>query len=78
MSLYNAKTEGDALRVTKFDYDLNVESSYLTTPTTCECPAGVRPSCRHREMFHNLLTIADMLQFWDYERGIVHYTEMDQ
>lgn len=67
MSLYNSKTEGHSLRVTKFDIDLNPESSYLTTAENCECPAGVRSTCRHRQMYPILRTIADLPQFWDYE-----------
>lgn len=51
MSLYNAKKVDDALRITKFDEDLDVESSYITTRDTCECPAGRRDTCRHRQMY---------------------------
>lgn len=71
MTLYNAKTEGHSLRVTKFDSDLNPESSYLTTSELCECPAGVRSTCRHRQMYYNLRAIADQPRFWDYEAGHV-------
>lgn len=67
MPLYNAKTEGHSLRITKFDSDLNVESSYLTTTENCECPAGVRSTCRHRQMYWILKTIADKPEFWDYD-----------
>lgn len=70
MTLYNAKTEGDSLRVTKFDDDLNVESSYLTSPNECTCPAGSRSTCRHRQMYPNLRMIADTGNFWDYEAGV--------
>lgn len=69
MSLYNAKTEGSSLRVTKFDSDLNPESSYLTTRSECSCPAGSRPKCRHREMYMALLEIADSGTFLDHETG---------
>ena len=48
--LYNCKTDGDQYRITKFTPDLEVESSYLLTETECECPAGHRHSCRHRQM----------------------------
>lgn len=67
MTLYNSKTEGDSLRVTKFDSDLNVESSYLTTAENCECPAGHRSTCRHRQMYPILQTIANLPQFWDFD-----------
>jgi hypothetical protein len=49
-SLYNCRHDGDQYRITKFDADVNVVSSYLCTTSECECPAGVRPTCRHREM----------------------------
>lgn len=51
MTLYNAKVVESAFRITKFDENFDVESSYITTRSTCECPAGVRDSCRHRQMF---------------------------
>lgn len=50
--LYNCRHSGDQYRITKFDTDLNpIEgSSYLTTLTECDCPAGHRDTCRHRKM----------------------------
>lgn len=50
MTLYNCKVDGDQYRITKFTSDLDVESTYLLTETECECPAGHRPTCRHRTM----------------------------
>lgn len=47
---YNCKPSGDQYRITKFDTDANPESSYLTDGIECDCPAGVRPTCRHRQM----------------------------
>lgn len=55
MTLYNLKTDGDHYRITKFTNDLEVESSYLCSEAECECPAGHRPSCRHRQMLPVLL-----------------------
>lgn len=49
-ALYNCRHDGDQYRISKFDTDLNVESSYLCTLAECECPAGSRPTCRHRQM----------------------------
>ena len=52
MTLYNcrrASTEGD-YRITKFTDGLDVEASYLTSVIECDCPAGFRHSCRHRDM----------------------------
>lgn len=59
-------------RVTKF-VDGEVESSYLTTQTECECPAGHRPSCRHRQMLPQMLAagIANTHWFWDFDLGRV-------
>jgi hypothetical protein len=37
-------------RITKFDEDWNVLSSYETSTHGCECPQGHKASCRHREM----------------------------
>ena len=47
---YNCKPSGDLYRITKFDTDANPEGSYLTDGIECDCPAGVRPTCRHRQM----------------------------
>lgn len=60
-----------AYRITKFDDDHNVESSYICTATTCECPAGVRPACRHREMLPMFLHRGAVNTGWmyDYDRG---------
>src|SRR5216684_2680338 len=69
--LYNMKHDGDQFRCTKFDTDLNIESSYLCTEHECECPAGSRPKCRHREMvplFIHRGTV-DSGWFLDYDRG---------
>lgn len=52
MTLYNCKqvASGETYVITKFTEDMDVESSYVTTYRTCECPAGQRFNCRHREM----------------------------
>jgi hypothetical protein len=80
MTFYNIKGALDDYRVTKFTSDLNVESSYLISDTydesgrrqlVCECPAGVRPSCRHRQMLPDLLPLVDTEWFWDFERKTV-------
>ncbi len=81
MTLYNLRTALDDYRITKFTPDLNVESSYLISNTfdesgqpqlLCECPAGVRPWCRHRQMLPELLSrnMLDSELFWDFERGL--------
>ena len=72
MSLYNCKQEGSSYRITKFDPDLNPEGSYLVTPSNCECPAGVRPTCRHRKMLSTIKDRANTEWFYDYDNGIWH------
>lgn len=75
MSLYNAKSTDDpsTYLFTKFDSDLNLvdDSIYLTTETTCTCPAGVRPSCRHRQMLPSFLATRriDTPWFFDFDTG---------
>lgn len=60
----------DYYRITKF-VDGNPEGSYLVTLTTCECPAGHRPSCRHRKMLPLMLErhLLDSSLFWDFDGG---------
>ena len=72
MSLYNLKSVDGNWRITKFTNDLDVESSYITSETTCECPAGVRPSCRHRQMLPRMLNVGaeDSGMFYDFERDV--------
>lgn len=58
MPLYNCRSQTmQDFCITKLDDDLNPESSYILVPHgddpnsfSCDCPAGVRPSCRHRLM----------------------------
>lgn len=70
-SLYNCKHSGDQYRISKFDSDFNLETSYLCDLTACECPAGHRPSCRHRDMLPKFIArdhIGDNW-FFDHDRG---------
>lgn len=71
MTLYNCRHDGDQYRISKFDDSLNVESSYLCTVAECECPAGVRPMCRHREMLPRFISRQAVGTGWmfDYDRG---------
>jgi hypothetical protein len=66
--LYNLHTDGDNWRITKF-VDGNVESSYLCSETECECPAGSRPSCRHRQMLPSMLAhgLCNTHWFWHFD-----------
>ena len=73
--LYNCKDSGDQYRITKFDEDMNPLHSYLTTLTECDCPAGQRETCRHRQMLVHFLDRkrVNAPWFWDHERsGWVH------
>ena len=69
--LYNCRHDGDQYRITKFDDDMNPQSSYLCTEIECECPAGVRPSCRHRSMLPKFLMRKHVGDEWffDFDRG---------
>ncbi len=68
--LYNCHSDGDQYRITKFDSLGNVESTYLCTTEECECPAGVRPTCRHRQMLPLFLKREAVNTFWffDFDR----------
>lgn len=70
MPLYNLRTNPDKglpFIITKFDDNLDVESSYPVGQSICECPAGHRPSCRHRLMLPTLKSRVDTAWFWDFE-----------
>lgn len=71
MTLYNCRYAGDEYRITKFDNHMNVESSYLTDGSECDCPAGVRPSCRHRQMLPKFIQREHIGDEWflDFDRG---------
>lgn len=68
-TLYNLHTDGDQYRITKF-VDGNPESSYLTTHSECQCPAGHRHTCRHRQMLPEMLAagLENSHFFWDFDR----------
>lgn len=70
MTIYSYRSTG---YVTKWDSDGNVEASYQVSEQGCTCPAGTRPTCRHRTMLSRLIPIADTHWFlsWDYDRGEV-------
>jgi hypothetical protein len=69
MTLYNLKSADGQWRITKFTNDLDVESSYILSETECECPAGSRPTCRHRQMLPIMLanSLEDSGGFYDFE-----------
>lgn len=67
--LYNCHHDGTEYRITKFN-DGEVESSYLCSTTECQCPAGQRPSCRHRLMLPMFISRGAVNSYWflDFER----------
>lgn len=69
--LYNCHHSGDQFRITKFDDDMNPQGSYLVMEDECDCPAGVRPTCRHRQMLPKFLARGHVGDEWffDYDRG---------
>ena len=69
--LYSCRHDGDQYRITKLTENLDVESSYLCTFEECDCPAGVRPTCRHREMLPKFIQREAVSTGWmfDYDRG---------
>ena len=74
--LYNCHHDGDQYRITKFT-DGNPSSSYLCTESECECPAGERPTCRHRQMLPQMIrsNIINTPWFldWDASGGITDF-----
>ena len=57
MPLYNMKENGSGYKITKFNDDLEPEldkdgqvKTYAVSASECSCPAGHRPTCRHRQM----------------------------
>lgn len=68
--LYSLRTDGDQYRITKF-VDGDMESSYLCTESECECPAGHRHTCRHRQMLPTMLAhkLANTHWFFAFDTG---------
>lgn len=71
-TIYSCKTEialnSEGYRISKF-VDGEVESSYITTTRECDCPAGHRQSCRHRQMLPQMMAagIVNTHYFWDFD-----------
>src|SRR5882762_5890006 len=71
MSLYNCRHADGKYRITKFDEHMNVEASYIVSRLECDCPAGKRPTCRHRQMLPKFLQRGTVGTNWwyDFDRG---------
>lgn len=75
-TLYSLRTHVSELNpdlayyITKFA-DGEVESAYALNEINCECPAGARPSCRHRQMLPQMLAagLVNTHWFWDFDLG---------
>ena len=82
MAYYTARPDpaSGKHRLTKLDDDFNVEASYLTDSFSCECPAGKRPSCRHRAMLPEFLNRARNTGTWflNWESGHWHHNDADE
>lgn len=70
-SLYNCRHSGDQYRISKFDPHFDLEASYLTDLDNCDCPAGHRPTCRHRQMLPKFISRDYVGKDWffDFDRG---------
>ena len=78
MPLYNCRSHiPHAYAITKLTEDLDPESTYVlrTDPATnelvCECPAAVRPTCRHRQMLPHFINANRINTGWvlDWDNG---------
>jgi hypothetical protein len=67
--LYNLKSADGEWRITKFDDDLEMESSYIVSTDQCECPQWTsrERECRHMKMLPMMLERADSPWFFCYE-----------
>jgi hypothetical protein len=88
MSLYSAKQTPEGIRITKFTDDLDVEetagrpSSYIVSRDVCDCPAGTRDTCRHRQMVpeftaHDRINKPWFLD-WDNHRWYYYHSQTGQ
>lgn len=75
-SLYNLKTTPEnTYCITKFDSDLEVESSYDVSLEDCTCPQGERDKrCRHQKMLPMFLILdrVDCGYFLDFDTKTWH------
>lgn len=69
MTFYSMRSHDGGFSITKFDADLNPLDTYQVSPDACTCPAGVRPSCRHRQMLPVFIAAdaIDQPMFWSFE-----------
>ena len=65
-SLYSLRStpSPDEYTILKMTSDYSVESLYALNATTCTCPAGVKPTCRHRKMLPMFLNAPHVDDGW--------------
>lgn len=70
ISVYSLRSSTLGYRVTKIT-DGEPEGSYHTSHAECDCPAGSRPTCRHRQMLPRMLgaNLLDAEGFWDHDHN---------
>jgi len=69
MNLYTLRSADGEWRITKFDQDLEMESSYIVSTDGCECPQWTsrERQCRHMKMLPMMVERADSAWFFCYE-----------
>lgn len=68
MTLYRIDpSDGSDFIVHKLDVDLNPKAVYHITGKTCDCPAGHRPICRHRQMLMEFKDLGRIGTGWLYD-----------
>lgn len=65
--LYNIRRGPHGYQLGKFDRDLNLLAIYDTDAKHCTCPAGTRPTCKHRKMLPRMLARVNTNEFYCYE-----------
>lgn len=74
-NLYNCRSSGEGnFLVNKFDLDINPEATYALSLSECDCPAGSRPTCKHRKMLAKFIALRHVDDGWFlcWETGIWH------
>ena len=81
---YNVKPEGIGWRVYKFSSDRDPQGSYFISshngqPSMCECFAGTKHTCRHRDLVRMFLMNEEfrtkMINSWLYNYDKDKYIE---
>ena len=72
MILYSIRRGPHGYQLGKFDDDFNVAAIYDVDLKHCTCPAGPRPSCKHRKMLPRMLGKVDTEEFYCYETQTWH------